>query len=290
MTKKKQTRAETFDVQKQEQAVKAVQTLTVESAAKKVMDTQVVIAKTLGDVTAKLQEQLVEFEKVSQAVAAKQAELETLYGKEESLKNIDELEQTYAERHMVLDNEANRMAGERAQEEQSYKFDLAARRRNEEELFNEKMRQARQTERDRSEQLVKSWQAREDELKLREKELIDLRQQVADFPAKLDAEVKKAVAIESNSIKREFTHKAELQERDANTAKMVADNTIESLKERLVAADLAIASLTTRLQESDKKVENIANKALEAASSRQALTELQSVVQSQGNNSSMRKA
>ena len=78
------------------------------------------------------------------------------------------------------------MARKRAEEQ--YSYDVQLQRKKDQDAFQEQLRQQAAAERDRKEKLEKDWAAREDALKLREKELEDLRKQVTDFPSALKKE------------------------------------------------------------------------------------------------------
>ena len=121
---------------------------------------------------------------------------------------------------------------------------------------------------------------REEALKLREKELEDLRKQVADFPAALKKETDTAAAIAGNRVKSDWEMKFTLAQKDAETAQRVASMEIASLKETNAKQAQAILTLQTELNEAKRQVQAIAEKALESASGARALAEVQGVIAS----------
>lgn len=296
-----QTKSDVANKEKNETTLKTAANLTIDAAAKKVTEAQLSIGKTLSDVTSKLQENLQELNTVSQAVELRKAELSAIYGAEQVLKNIDELKADFENQKTTIDlafaayeqESAAKQASlelERNKEQEQFDYDLQQARRTEQLDHEEKNRLAAAQERDRREQIERGFKEREEGLKKAENELIVLRTQVQGFPAEIDAAVKKAEAITGNSIKREYEHKLSLLQKDFETSQLVANNTIKSLNDRLAAQDNVIGQLQVRLSDADKRVTDIATKALEAASSTKSLADVQNLIQTQNNGTSARKA
>lgn len=296
-----QTKSDVANKEKNEATLKTAANLTIDAAAKKVTEAQLSIGKTLSDVTSKLQEQLQELTTVSQAVELKKAELANIYGTEQVLKNIDELKADFENQKATIDlafeayqqeSEARQtsLELERTKEEEQFNFELQQSRRAEQLAHAENLRVAAAAERDRREQIERGFKERDENLKKFENELIVLRTQVQGFPAEIDAAVKKADAIATNSVKREYEHKLSLLQKDFETSQLVANNTIKSLNDRLAAQDTVIGQLQNRLTDADKRVSEIATKALDAASSTKSLADVQNLIQTQNNGQSARKA
>lgn len=291
MTSKKKpvAKTETFNKEKSQQTLKAAGGITIETAAKKVTEAQLSIGKTLSDVTNQLQTQLQELDTVTQAVGIKQSELETIFGKEQVLKNLDELNVEFEAHKVSIEDQKMALDRERQQEEADFQFNLAQTRKNDQLKFEEESRVRKAYERDQTEALQKGWALREETLKNQENEIVELRAKVAAFPAELDAAVKKAEAIVGNTVKRDYEHKLQLLQKDFDTAKTVSDNTVRGYQERLAANDKVIAELTLRLAGAEERVTTIATKALEAASSTKSLADVQNLIQTQNNGSAARK-
>lgn len=296
-----QTKSDVANKEKNEATLKTAANLTIDAAAKKVTEAQLSIGKTLSDVTSKLQEQLQELTTVSQAVELKKAELSNIYGTEQVLKNIDELKADFENQKAAIDlafaayqqeSEAKQasLELERNKDQEQFDYELEQSRRSERLAHEESLRVAAAQERDRREQIERGFKEREENLKKAENELIVLRTQVQGFPAEIDAAVKKAEAIASNSIKREYEHKLSLLQKDFETSQLVANNTIKGLNDRLASQDNVIGQLQSRLSDADKRVTDIATKALEAASSTKSLADVQNLIQTQNNGTSARKA
>ena len=292
MSSKKKTvaKAETFNKEKASQTLKAASGITIETAAKKVTEAQLSIGKTLSDVTNTLQNQLQELDTVTQAVQLKQGELETIYSKEQVLKNLDELNVEFEAHKQAIEDQKDSLDRERQQEMADFQFNLDQTRRNEQAQFEENRRLVKNQQRDEDEARNKAFLAREEELKKQESELIDLRAKAVAFPEELKKETDKQVAIATNSVKREYEHKLQLMQKDFETANTVHNNTVAGLNARLAANDKVIGELTARLASSEEKVSTIATKALEAASATKSLADVQNLIQTQNNGQSARKA
>lgn len=292
MSSKKKTvaKSETFSKEKSQQTLKAASGITIETAAKKVTEAQLSIGKTLSDVTNQLQTQLQELDTVTQAVQLKQGELETIYTKEQVLKNLDELNVEFEQHKQSIEDQKLAIDRERQQEQADFQFNLEQSRKSEQTQYEEQRRLVKNQHRDEDELRNKAFLAREEELKKHETELIELRAKVTAFPEELKKETEKQVAIATNSVKREYEHKLQLMQKDFETANTVHNNTVAGLNARLAANDKVISDLTARLASSEEKVSAIATKALEAASATKSLADVQNLIQTQNNGQSARKA
>jgi colicin import membrane protein len=304
MTAKKNTKTGQFEKIQNEEILNVVSGLTVESSLKTLSATQAAIGKTLAGVGEQLQAQLGTLETVTKAVELKKQELETIHGVEVLAKNMEELEEDYKNRSIVLQNlhqefintleatKANysrehsqiiaKQKSDREHAEADFQYQFAISKRSAQDSFQDELRNLQKAERDRRENLEKQWSAREEEIKRYETEYANMQKQVIDFPNVLKGEVDKQVAIAANSVKRDYVHQIELLKKDAEVAQRMSENTISTLRGQLEAANSVISDLQIRLGESDKKVESIANKALDAASGRQALAELSSLGRENG--------
>lgn len=312
MSSKKNTKTGQFEKQQNESIVSKAAGITVDSALKTLSTAQATIGKTLAGVGEQIQSQLQELETVSKAVELKKDELEQIHGVEAIAKSIEEMEADFQSRreqthqgYQQYINDLNVSKDSAQKEHERFTTDLNVTRQRDHSnwlySFEQEKKTARNTldeefrvlrlqERDRKETQERNWAAREEELKKHETEYASLQKQVNDFPVTLKTEVDKAVAIATNSVKRDFTHQFELLKKDSETAARVSENTVATLKQQLEASNTTIAQLQQRLIESEKKVESIANKALDSASGRQALADLQSLNTGRENGSSLSRS
>ncbi|MFP2924109.1 kinetoplast-associated protein [Pyxidicoccus sp. 3LG] len=279
-----------------------VANLTAESAVKKVTEAGLTINKTLAGINEQVISLVEELKQLDEAIQLKTEELNGLHGKDIAASAIDVLVAEYDKKKAELEEEMERLAKDiadtrakaaadlaaereaaevaRKRTEEVYAYDTQQSRKKEQDAFAETLRQQAATERDRKEKLEKEWAAREEALKLREKELEDLRKQVAEFPQVLKKETDTASAIVGNRVKSEWDLKLTLATKDAETAQRVASMEIASLKETNAKQATAIQTLQAELNEAKRQVQAIAEKALESASGARALAEVQGVIQS----------
>ncbi|MBJ6766023.1 kinetoplast-associated protein [Myxococcaceae bacterium JPH2] len=276
--------------------------LTAESAVKKVTEAGLTINKTLGGINEQVISLVEELKKLDEAIRLKTEELAALHGRDVAASAIDVLVAEYDRRKADLHVELERMQKEAAESrarfqaeltaereaaevarkrsDEAYVYDIQLHRKKEQDAFQEVLRQQSAQERDRKEKLEKDWATREEALALREKELTDLRKQVADFPAVTKREVDAASAIVGNRVKSEWELKFTLAQKDAETAQRVAGMEVSSLKETNVRQAAALQALQAELAEAKRQVQTIAEKALESASGARALAEVQGVIAS----------
>jgi chromosome segregation ATPase len=276
--------------------------LTAESAVKKVTEAGLTINKTLAGINEQVMALVEELKKLDEAIHLKTEELAGLHGKDIAASAIDVLVAEYDRKkadlqaemerlqkeiaenraksaaELATEQEAAEVARKRAEEEYTYNIQLM--RKKEQDAFAEQLRLQSATERDRKEKLEKDWAAREEGLKLREKELEDLRKQVSDFPTLLKKEADTAAAIAGNRVKGEWEMKFTLAQKDAETAQRVASMEISSLKDTNHKQAQALQALQAELAEAKRQVQTIAEKALESASGARALAEVQGVIAS----------
>jgi chromosome segregation ATPase len=276
--------------------------LSAESAVKKVTEAGLTINKTLGGINEQVISLVEELKKLDEAIKLKTEELAALHGKDVAASAIDVLVAEYDKKKAELEaemerlhkeisetrtkfaadlaaeREASEVARKRAEEE--YVYSIQLQRKKEQDAFAEQLRQQGATERDRKEKLEKEWAARDEALKLREKELEELRRQVADFPVVLKKETDAAAAIAGNRVKHDWEMKLTLAQKDAETAQRVASMEIASLKETNARQAQSLQALQNELVEAKRQVQTIAEKALESASGARALAEVQGVIAS----------
>ncbi|NMO23598.1 kinetoplast-associated protein [Pyxidicoccus fallax] len=276
--------------------------LTAETAVKKVTEAGLTINKTLAGINEQVISLVEELKQLDEAIGLKTEELNALHGKDVAASAIDVLVAEYDKKKAELEAEMERLqkditdsrakaAAELAAEreaaevarkraEEQYAYDTQLSRKKDQDAFAEGLRQQAAQERDRKEKLEKDWATREEALKLREKELEDLRKQVAEFPQVLKKEADTAAAIAGNRVKSDWEMKLTLATKDAETAQRVATMEIASLKDTCTKQAQAIQTLQAELNEAKRQVQAIAEKALESASGARALAEVQGVIAS----------
>ena len=100
-----------------------------------------------------------------------------------------------------------------------------------------------------------------------EKELTDLRDASARFPLELDASLKKAVKETSDRFAMESKFREDIQKKEYEGEKNVLQTRISSLENQVKEQAAHIAKLSSQLEASYQKIQDISVKAIEGASS-----------------------
>jgi colicin import membrane protein len=275
---------------KEAEVLNSVSHLNLDSVSKKITGTQVEVQKSLASLSAQLTEQLQVLQNIEASITLKKDSLKQLYDIEVSFQTLDDLNAQIVSRRQEWDEEQalkQRQFAEQQSErdkqwaraEEEYGYKLAQEHKKTEDGFAHRMLQQERENKDRQDGLEKSWSAREGELKKREQELTDLKTQVANFPEIVKKEVNAAVAIATNSLKKEYETKILLASKDAETAQKLATQEVTSMQGSITKLNTQIEDLRTQLEQAHRDVKEISAKALDSASGRSAMEALQKVME-----------
>jgi hypothetical protein len=270
--------------------LQSVAGLNMDGVSGTIASTQVEVQKSLAALSAKLVEQLQVLGNVEEAIKLKREELQQLYNIEAGAVSLDDLdakieaqreawkeEQARKQREFAEQQSERNKQWARTEEEYQYRMNLEHKKG--EDSFTYRMAQQEKDNRDKQELLEKNWGQREEELKKREKELEDLRTQVAAIPEQVRKAENAAVAVATNSVKKEYETKIVLATKDAEMASKLAAQEVASLRQALDKATAQLADLKTQLDQAHHDVKEISAKALESASGRSAMEALQKVLE-----------
>jgi hypothetical protein len=272
------------------EVLEAVTGLSLDSVSTTLASTQVEVQKSLADLSAKLVDRMQVLKNVEEAIQLKQEELKQLYNIEAKEIELDDLQAEISKQRELWDEEQARKArefeeqrSERAKnwrrEEEEYKYDRAQQQRKLEDGFKQKMEDQEKANRNKQEQLEKTWGERETELKKRENEFAELKAKVEAQPEVVKKEVNAAVAVATNSVKKEYELKATLAAKDLETFQKLASQETTAQKQSLEKAGAEIASLKAQLDQARADVKEISAKALESASGRDAMSAMQRMME-----------
>lgn len=272
------------------EVLEAVSGLSLDSVSTTLASTQVEVQKSLADLSAKLVERIQQLKTVEEAIQLKQEELKQLYNIEAKEIELDDLQaeitrqrETWEEEQARKAREFEEQRSERAKnwrrEEEEYKYELAQKQRKVEDTFKLKMEEQEKANRNKQEQLEKNWAEREIDLKKRENEFAELKAKVEAHPEVVKKEVNAAVAIATNSVKKEYETKLTLGTKDFETAQKLAAQEVAALKLALEKATAQIGDIKGQLDQAHRDVKEISAKALESASGRSAMEALQKVLE-----------
>lgn len=202
--------------------------------------------------------------------------------KDELLAEIDSLREAWS-----LEKDALKV--ERDRENSDYIVELNRKYNRLEQELSDKIDAAKRAEKLRTETVATDFAKREAELAAREAELKDYKAKVDGFDATLKKEVDKAVAVATNAQKREYEHQTALTNKDREADKKLADATISALNSRISTLVSDNNNLQSKLDAAQRQVAEVAHKAVESASGRQALSAVQETLSQQNTGDSRRK-
>lgn len=255
----------------------------------------VTIQGTLSKISEELITQHAELQAVSDAIALKKSEMEALHGVDQILLTLDEarenhlveLEQMRKERedthqtHMLLIDQNTQ---ERARNEANYAYDLQQQRKAEADAWAEKLRIRNNEERDRQEKFERSYAERETALRLKETAFNDAIARIATFDAEVKRESDKNVAIALNSLKKDYTHEAQMTavRHEADLGKIKFDN--QRLVEAANNMEKQVLELQSQLKSAHEAQTQLAKDAVSAAATQKNIADMQSLVTNIGGN------
>ncbi len=270
----------------------AVQDISAETVAQRVVALGVELTRTLSSLTERFTGEVKLLEDVRNAVALEQLELERLHSRDVVASSTEELLEDYRRRKAALEAELKAR-----QEEWQAQQDLRARqlREQEEEVKRQRQREKeeyeyqktleRKKDQDKYEEEKKQrdreWATRDAQLREREQELASLKAEVAKFPAALQAEVAKAVAEAVKAEQEKAKQQMVLVQKDRESDKQVATLRIAGLEETLARQSAQLESLQNRLEDARAQVREIAVQAIEGASGARALAHINQIAMEQ---------
>lgn len=280
----------------------SVAEVTVEKAVTAVTTAGLAVQKSLADVSAEVQAKLAELAQVDDAISIRTAELEELHGKEVVGAALDQLLLKYeaqkadlnkqiAEARVQWEQEQRAHSSTTAERdadvekyrkrnEDAYQYTTAQQHKASEDAWNEQLRLKQIAETERAQSLTRKWDLKEQELATREGALLAKEAEIAKGLTEQQAkELKTSHAIEVNAAKRTYEHQTALDKQTSQSKIDLLTAQVATAEAATKRAETLNTDLQGKLAEANKQNAEIALKALEAASGRQALLEVQSSMQ-----------
>jgi hypothetical protein len=268
----------------------SVKDLNLDSVSKSIAETQVEIQKVLADLSSKVIERLQQLQDVEDSIRLKREELKRLHDIEAHATTLDELEATIKEQRRAWEEEQatkqrdfKEMQSERnkqwKREEEEHQYRVSQEHMKQKDALSTLMGQQEKQNKEKQEQLDKTWAEREAELKKREQELGELREFKATNDERIKKEVNASVAVATNSLKKEYETKMVLAAKDAETDKRLAEQQIAGQAHNLAKMQSQLDDLNTKLEQAQRDVKEISAKALESASGRATTDALQRIME-----------
>lgn len=291
----------------------AVSDLSVESVVQDITDVGLSTSKVFANLTGVLTEKTKQLETIDLAIKVKTQDIENLYNKEIVGSSLAALiedhdrqkvqlqadimttrqqwsdeKSAYAKQVQERNIETDKL---RAREEDKFSYERNLTRREVETVWKNTLEDQKRAEALRAADIARDHQDRETALKAREADYVVAQTRVAGIQGEIDAAVKKEVAIVTNALSRDHRHATELVQKDHQSQMSVVQAQLSAVKlenERLAAL---AADLNGKLSDAYSKNTSLSEKALDAASGRQALSELRDLSLTRAeNNGNIRKS
>lgn len=309
--------------EKQKQAIsKKADELTAGSVIKSIGDLKLEISGLLSKLSDTLEKEVNKYGDLQKAVELKESELKEIYEIEKSAytlatlietqnKKREEYENDMSAKRKTFEEEIEQIKKEWEKEKKQYELqlkerDLAERktreREKEEYLYNFEREQklAKDTFEDeklkfekeiklKKEELERDIALREQKIAERENELNEFRQKVSQFPKELEAAVSKAIRENTERLKQETKNQEDLLKKEFAGEKNVLDTRIAILEKINAEQSAEIKELSKKLEAAYQKVQDIALKTIEGASSTKSYNELQKIFSEKQTKSSQDK-
>lgn len=219
------------------------------------------------------------YREVKVAYEVKRAELETLFGKENLLLSIDDLQHRQAEAKAEFDEQTLRfektvverdaeLVRKRKLEETAYAETRAAQRQKDERDWKAQLDAMQLQTKLQQDALHRSWDEREKELAGKEKLLADLQKAVSTKDADVQREAARISEVAVATVRREAEQKAALAAKDAEAAAKIAAANLAAANERNAAQSMLILQMqeqNKQLAEANKEIATtaVSSKAIE---------------------------
>ena len=293
-TTKKTSSKKTTETRRKNESAKlldAVSKLDSQAIVSEVGQLQASLQGTLAGVSATITTKLDQMKQVDEAIAVKEERLNELFDIEAEAATIEsvreqreqeeaDFESRREERDKVWSDEQSERTKRWQREQEEHEYMQSQRMKRSQEEFNAEVSERRRNETIRQQEMERQWNDRENSLKSQEKEVEELRKQVAEFDAKLKSEISKAEAIVGNRMKRDHEHEIQILKLDQvsnsklfDAEKVSLNNTISSLSDQ-------IEELQKRLEVTQQDAKEVVTSALQSASGRDAANTLQKALDS----------
>ncbi len=275
--------------QEEKEAVKQSSDLSSDAIITSLAESKLKISKNLESLELQLLEEHKKFSSLQKGIEVSKKELkelhdityqaETLAALIETQKQLREKtdQEIYETREAFEEEMAKKKAAwkeeiaisskTREREEETYAYDLALKRKKDKDLYEEKKQQMEKALEEKVRQTTQSLEVREAQLSEKEKEVEMLREQVAHFPEKLQELTDRTKAETEALVKGQYQFEIQLSQKEFEGEKRLYEQKVASLLDKIKEQESLIKTLTARVDQSGKQVQDIAVKAVEGASS-----------------------
>lgn len=190
--------------------------------------------------------------------------------KDETDQEVNDTREAFEEemikKRAAWEEEKAAVAKEREREEETYSYELTLKRKKEKDLYEEKKQLLEKELDEKVKKTTQALEARESQIAEKEVELETLRTQVTHFPEKLQEAIEKTRIETEEAVKKQYQFEIELGRKEIEGEKRLYEQKVASFLEKIKEQDSLVKSLSTKVDQSGKQVQDIAVKAVEGAS------------------------
>lgn len=269
----------------------SVKSLTPDSIVAEVGSLQVSLQNTLANISANITDKIEKMNQVDDAINLKEQRIAELYEIEKEALALEEIRDLKSVEEKELDTKiaAKKKAWQEEEEERNrkwkrekeeYEYVTSIENKRKIDEFQSEVILLKRDETLRSERLQREWQEREDILKSKETEFVELKNKVTNFDKNLQSEVTKAESILSNKLKKEYDYQIQLLDKDVNSERKLHEAQVASLNNVISNLSDQLEEVQKQLEVSRRDAKEVTEKALESASNKNVAEALQSMNQS----------
>jgi colicin import membrane protein len=297
------SKADDLAKRKDADARQAVEGLSVDGVVEQISKLGLEVSRAMSGVSEKLVEEVNRLAALRAAVELERKELERLHKIDVAATAIDQMVQEYgkqkeeleaaiaeqrseweesvqsAERERKEQDEALKKQRQRDIDEYEYKKNLERKRA--QDKYDEELRQQEKKNRERQEELEKTWALRQTALREQEQEVAGLKKDSAEFPARLQNEVRQAAAEAAKEAHRQSDQEAILAQKEAESDRRISELRIKGLEDTIGRQGTQISELQKQLDEAKRQVQEIAVRAIEGASGAKTLAHVNDIAMEQ---------
>lgn len=273
---------EEIEKKKKKEVVEIADSLSSAGVAKAVSDLKLEMSKTLIQLSERLEEEVVKYRKVKEAVEVKERELEEIFGIQKASQSLAALLETQNRKRQEFENEDEIRRKDREKDEELYEAKLkerdaeeVRRRQREKEEYEYTFKREQLLNKNKSddeklklekellakkEAVEKQLAERERQLSEKEDKLIELQKKVDSFPKELDTAIQKAVKETTERLQAEARNKEEFLKKSFEGERGVLSVKIESLERLSKDQKEQITKLSQQLEKAYQQIEDIAVK------------------------------
>lgn len=274
--------------QEEKKAIEKSSELSCDGIITSLAETKLKISKNLESLETQLLNEYKKFSDLQKSIATSKKELEELHDityqaetlaalietqkrfKEETDQEINETQEAFEDemtkKKATWEEEKATLSKEREREEETYSYELALNRKKDKDLYDEKKLQLEKELDEKVKQTAQDLELRESQIAEKEKELETLQEQVEQFPEKLQEAIDKTKLETEEAVKKQYQFEIELGQKEIEGEKRLYEQRVASFLEKIKEQESLVKSLSTKVDQSGKQVQDIAVKAVEGAS------------------------